>query len=587
MFEHPFIKGANQYLIEVALDSSGHSFQHPVASSKDSSTAALISHFEFGKKYVWRYTGLYKGKQLGWNGPYNFEILNSDLVNKKMIRVRVLQNDSTLNAGGLITLDVPRVIVDRNGNFVWFLPPDTGNAQQAPIGFSRAPSSLIRSQNITNFASISSITNDLRFSPAGTITLLDRGKAEERNLKGNILWRAPNQVNLNSDQIDETKRYEYSHCFKKLANGNYMVIAGGNAFFARSILGNLDTVNDKKDMGNDDGEIIVGYEMIEEFDRNDSLVWSWSSKNYFDSIELKSMLSSKPDKGLLNRTPGGHMNAFDVDEKNGFVYAGFRNVSRVIKIDKKSGQVVCAWGAGIKYRGAPNGNGFFLKQHETSLLHDNAIAVFNNGNFQPADAGGAFPRISSVVIFTQPSDSINSRLIWKFDCRFDSLDNLSIRGGSVDEMKNGNLLVDMGTVNRVFEVTRTKRVVWNALIEKFNPGDSSWQPLALYRAHYTSSLYPCYFTIQTNVDTLTDKVQKFQLRIFNDGTEEDTYQVNISSKTGVYKKQFTTDIVTGRKSIRFEIAPEKIPTANDIIEVSVTSKTNPDLKRSVNVRYNR
>ncbi len=296
------------------------------------------------------------------------------------------------------------------------------------------------------------------------------------------------------------------------------------------------------------------------------------------------MILSKPDKGLRNGSPGGHMNAFDVDEKNGVVYAGFRNISRVIKIDKKSGQVICAWGANMNYRGAKNGDGFFLKQHETALLHDGTLAVFNNGGLQPGTIGNAvYASNSSVVIFTQPSDSINSRLIWKFDCRFDSSQNNLSLGGSVDELKNGNLLVDMGTVNCVFEVTRDKRIVWNAVIEKYRLSDSTWQPYGLYRAHYTSSLYPCYFTVQTNIDALNVKVQEFQLRIFNDGTESDSYQINIKSTSGAYNKQLTTDVLPGKKSISLEMVPVNLPVMDDIIEVSVKSKSNPDLVRKLTI----
>ena len=87
MFEHPQIYGADAYLIEIAADSI--SFDHPMVEQTDSSTATMLSNFKFGNKYAWRYTGLHNGKQLGWNGPYNFEILNHPFQDKKIFRVKV------------------------------------------------------------------------------------------------------------------------------------------------------------------------------------------------------------------------------------------------------------------------------------------------------------------------------------------------------------------------------------------------------------------------------------------------------------------------------------------------------------------
>jgi hypothetical protein len=245
-----------------------------------------------------------------------------------------------------------------------------------------------------------------------------------------------------------------------------------------------------------------------------------------------------------------------------------------------------AWGTNMKYRGIENGDGFFFKQHETALLRDGSIAVFNN-NMARDNPDKADHHHSSVVIFTQPTDSINSRVIWKYECQFDSINIASHRGGGVDELKNGNLLVCMGTVNRIFEVTRDKRIVWSSIIEQRDQQDSIWVPVVLYRAHYTSSLYPCYFTTQTNLDTLNKKSASFQLRIFNDGTEDDSYQVSISSASGCYQKHFSTAILPGSRSVRFEIAPDKVPTTNDKIEISVKSKTNPDFKRITYLPYSK
>lgn len=564
MFEHPRVKGADEYMIEVTLDDGSKSFVSPLVKRIDSSTAIMLSNFEFGKKYVWRYTGLHSGKELAWNGPYNFETLSNPITDKKLMRARVLQNDSLANAGGLIVLDLICGIIDRKGNFVWFLPDYLG----PPVKYDEKLPPTVA-------------FNDLRISRFGTLTLLNNGKAEEMDLRGNVLWMAPKRPEFNPDSLNTGHAYQYHHCFKRLESGNYMVIDRATDFrSALSVFGhNNSSVPGTK---NDTEKVEVTYEIIKEFDSDGNLVWNWSSENYFDFPSLNQLITQQSDPGVISNGAGGHMNTFEADEKNGFIYAGFRNASRIIKIDKRTGHVVCAWGAGANYRDAPNAEGFFAKQHGLCLLNNGSIAVFNNGYFKPENAVTG-TSLSSVVVFTQPSDNGNSKLAWKFDCRLDSLSNFSQRGGNVIEMENDNLLVCMGSVDRIFEVNPGKRVVWNAVVECHV--DSSWREVSLNRAHYTSSLYPCYFTIQTNCDTLNSGQVTFQLKVFNNGTEDDSYDVDILSQSGNYKKQFSTSVLRGGKSITFQVSPVKLPAGNDEIRVSVKSATNPDFIRTAYVQY--
>ena len=555
MFEHPQVTGADQYVVQVALNDGSNKFSHLVFNQKDSSTATMASGFEFGKNYIWRYSGLQKGRVIGWQGPFAFEIRMGPTVDKKSFKVNVLQNNAP-NTGGLIVLDLCGNIIDRNGNPVWFCPmPPEINTDNTVSGF-------------TVFHN-----NAMRVTPAGTITSIMNRKAQERDLNGNVIWQAPMRVNNVTDTLKYLSPFAYHHCFKKLASGNYMVIDQDNLAVPDSV------VNLRRDGApfniiarSTGGSSLVVDETIKEFDATGKLVWSWSSEKYFSNAELSRMLQTRPDSTLLHREPGGHMNVFDVDEQNGFVYAGFRNVSRVIKIDKKNGQVVNAWGDDMRYNGKPNGDRFFMKQHGLTLLHNGNLALFNN-NPQPMLKPGERAQ-SAVVVFTQPADTGCSKIAWRYACDFDSAENMASVGGNVDELKSGNLLVCMGAVNRVFEITPDKKVVWNAVVETFNTIDSTWRKFSLYQAHYTSSLYPCYFSIQTQQAI---GAAETQLKVFNDGSEDDDYVVEISGYAG--KKQFSTGTVHSKKSVGYNINTYALPA-----RVTVTSKTNPAFIRVVDVR---
>ena len=543
MFEHERVRGASEYLIEVKqTDENDSSFRLPAYSQRDSSTASMISNFEFGKKYQWRFTGLNNGQILGWHGPYNFTITTNIHINKGFYRARVVHNDSVANAGGLIVMDMSHSIVDRNGNFVWFLPPDISEE----TGGASSPSN-------NDFT-----IDDMRLSPFGTVTYISNERAEERDLSGHLLWRAPVEGSSN-DSAHTGRKHRYHHCFQRLQSGNYMVLDRD------SILVRIDT-----------GYVFMEDENICEFDKNKNLIWSWSSEHYLDSIEIKKIVQSKADSGMLDPTPGGHLNSFYADEANGYIYAGFRNINRIIKIDKKTGNVVGEWGTGMK-----NGDGFFAKQHGLYLLSDGSVVVFSNGE-RNSPSGDKADLYSSVVNFSQAADNQNSRVIQKFDCILDSVKYQSRRGGNVDELKNGNLLVCTGAVGRIFEIDRNKDMVWSAVIERGLKKGTIWRPYALNRAHYTSSLYPNYFTTQCKTDTIRENDKVCKLKIFNDGTEADSYIISILDPShSTYKTPVITSLVSAHTSVDIEIPAEGLAAKTKKIKVRVQSKTNTDRTRYV------
>jgi len=131
---------------------------------------------------------------------------------------------------------------------------------------------------------------------------------------------------------------------------------------------------------------------------------------------------------------------------------------------------------------------------------------------------------------------------------------------------------------RVLEVTENKKIVWGCRITLNNPNGPSlyhW----LYRAHCISSLYPCYFTLQSLQDTLHANSRVFYIRIFNKGSESDTYNIRVSSSSGWALPGFSSNIIGANSSVTIPVKGSKAFTAGDKILVDVTSKTNPDFER--------
>ena len=547
MFEYGKVTGSGYYLLQLIEDTSGASFIHPLVQQKDSSTATLISNLQFGKKYQWRYAAIREGETPVWKGPYRFEIVANPLLDNNFVRFTVTKNDTTANAGGLIVNDCMHTICDRSGKLVWYLDKVDWHVVLKKKNLELKPQIL-----------------DLRLTPYGTVTFLADSLALECDLNGNALWIAPNDGKVSGGATEW-----YNHDFKRLPNGHYMVLS--NELW-RKLPPYLDTLTVKKKYPI--AKVVDGKEFAKadlatviEYDKKGKVVWSWSSKNYLDS----NAIAPKKTSDSVDYELDAHVNAFSVDAKNQYVYVGFRNISRVVKVEKKTGRVADSWGLKLPSGEARN-SVLIHQQHDANVIDDSSVAVFNSNDYPGRDS------FSRAVIFSTLPGS-DGKITWSFDCDFDSLDRHAYRsGGNVDKLKNGNLLVCMGNMNYIFEVTPDKKIVWQSIIKAGGKTGEIYFH-RLYRAHYVSSLYPCYFTFQANRDTVSQKAPNFKVRIFNKGSESDSYQVKIRSSSGTFLKQFKTATLGAGQSDLFEIKPGKVITTNDKIEIVINSITNPDFER--------
>jgi hypothetical protein len=518
MFDYPEEKGAITYVVTVfkisknSVNGETKSDTVPVFSQRDSTTATLIVDFEFGSDYLWYYSAFDKtGKEIKRSVDFAFSILPLP----ENYRVHVVKNDKK-GQGGLISFDFAQLICDRNGKVVWF-------QKTIPGEFSR--DGLIR---------------DLKMTPAGTLTFITTKNVFETSLDGRILFKGPDP-NLFTKG---TKDF-YHHGFDRLPSGNYLTM--GTHHELRSVPG-------------DTAHVLVEYGTLLEFNRFGKVVWSWDSKTYLTDAKL-----------FHNKLPDGkfdtdsHLNAVTQDDSSKYIYAGFRNLNTIIKIDKATGKVVSEYN-----------DGFFWHQYGATLFPDGSIGVFNNDSI--ADP----KKTSSVVIFSQPKNpGEKSKILWKYSCKFDTLsDGKSERDGNIDLLPNGDYLVNMGTLHRTIEINKNKKLLWDAFVEEYAAPAKMWVPVRQYRAHYISSLYPCYYTATAIVDTISaDK--KITVIINNEGTEPDSYYIDSKTNTEPYSNTAEAVSVAEERSGKFNI-----PSAQNgkrITEIRIRSVVNPDFVRIISL----
>lgn len=519
MFEYPAVSKAMEYHLVVrqrVVNDKKDTTIVPAIDQRDSTTATLVDGLHFNSLYEWDVEALdASGKTISKSPTHRFSILYFPETDPALNRVRVIKNDSK-NVSGLVTLDYSHSIVNRAGDPVWTV---------VPIPMMISPSDLIR---------------DIRVTPQGTITMLTTRQVYELDIDGKILWKGPNDGAVSGDKSEY-----YHHAFQRLPNGNYLAMS--NEIIVKNLPDGSDTVR-------------VNFGTLIEYPFWGKPVWVWRSKDYFTGNEI---FNSRSDKGKLQASL--HLNAVSVDAKGEYLYAGFRDMNRVLKIEKKTGKVVASYG-----------NKMFWHQHDANIFPDGTIAVFNNDSI-------ADPKItSSAMIFDQ---STPPKITWKLDCNFDSLSNgKSEKMGSVDLLPNGHYLIDMGGVNRVIEVSREKEIFWDVFPESWSVTEKKWTELKQYRAHYASSLYPCYFTARLSQDAWTKGTKQVLVKITNEGTEADTYTISYTVKGKADAPVvINVDKLEASKTTAIPVKPAKGLGKGETLEIKITSVTNPVFFRTLTI----
>lgn len=405
----------------------------------------------FGKRYSWQISYVNKtGKVIDKTPVSTFVTRYNQFADTSKFRLKVIKNNVT-NKDMYVFIDGTRCLYDMNGNPLWFIPD--------------MPGLIDETVNI----------RDIKLTKQNTITFFTRNDAFEIDYHGNILWRAPNDGKVSGDSVEH-----YHHEFTRLSNGNYMV--AGNA----SVILPLPKTVDAGAVKNDPTIFQRGDSMFKkvecgtiiEYDTTGKIVWVWRSGDYFSKADLLSRQSIR--EGGLSDTRT-HMNSFFFDEKNKVIYAGFRDISRVVKISYPSGKCIASYGESYVENEPRQGDGFFHAQHAPMINNEGNLFLFNN-NTPSRRYNNQVERASSLLVLKEPiTDKDSLTKIWEFSCNIDSIASpIGGSGGNAHELENGSYIVCMGSTNRNFIVDINKKIVWNALSQMKN-NDNIWTSYSNYR----------------------------------------------------------------------------------------------------------
>lgn len=475
MFEYNPVFGATEYRIHIFPQTKfgGNDTKRETIIRNHSLAVIIDNILEFGENYKWYYEAYINNIKIKSSDEFFFGINPCPFIDSNRYKFSVTQFDS-IALNNILFLDQLGIAINRKGKPIWFLANEKKSTYR-----------------------------NIAMSNNGTITLLQDNNCIEKDLLGNVIWLAPNDGMISGDSAEY-----YHHDFAKLKDGT---------FFTTSYI-----FDKAANPSNPSAFIKIRYNTLIQYDVNKKVLWSWNEKNFIDS---RTMFA-----GILKdqtESAGTHLNSFFVDEKNNCILTSYRNDSRIAMIDKKTGLFKYQF-TGKKDTLLPESAvaADFSKQHHATILKNGNIMFYNNNvDFNNPNGNAVFPH---VVIISPPTNSKKAEVIWDYECSTSAFPKgVNGKEGFAKELPNGNILISMGGANRSIEVTRNKKIVWECFFEKTDATTNTWQPVNNYRTNFTSSLYPQYYTVDMGIAADSLPLKNHAITINNEGTEDDSYQINI------------------------------------------------------------
>jgi hypothetical protein len=238
------------------------------------------------------------------------------------------------------------------------------------------------------------------------------GAALEMDWNGRILW--------------EVREENHHHDGSRLRNGNVILLCATIIPEALAV-----QVQGGRPGTEDDGEMWADY--LVEMTTDGRIVWEWRAWEHLDPRQ--DVITAVQD----TRQEWSHGNAV-VELPDGNLMVSFRNISTVITIERRTGNII--WKLG-----APPLSG----QHAPTPLPNGNLLIFDNG---PHRLDDTWPH--SRVIEVDPA---TKEIVWKYQ-ETPVFYFYSPRISNAQRLPNGNTLICEGSFGRFFEVTAGGDVVW-------------------------------------------------------------------------------------------------------------------------------
>ncbi len=204
---------------------------------------------------------------------------------------------------------------------------------------------------------------------------------------------------------------------------------------------------------------------------NREVVWEWHGHDHIE--ELKALVGiefPRPDEdwahcNTAQSIPENELGKRDSRFRAGNVMFSYRTLDTIGVIDRETGEIVWAWGPGE-----------LDKQHQPNMLPNGHIIIFDNGTAR---------KYSRIV----EMDPASGEIVWEYlGDPPESFFSSAVSGQQ--RLPNGNTLICSGGQARIFEVTPTKEIVWEYMLEYHHPngGGGFYRHSGRYAPEYVEPL---------------------------------------------------------------------------------------------------
>lgn len=452
-FTFPENKGAVKGTVQIAAGTfnSADSFEQRLLPEVTIAGNKVVTEVpSFGQQYTWRV--IYRGKKgvINKSELHHFSVGSIPTTDTSSVRLRILK-PATAYTTAYVFSDASKILYDMAGNPVWYMPYISGVTDR------------------------NTVIRDMKLSCKNTITFLANDKPHEISYDGLLLWKAPRGGKVASDSMER-----YHHEVTRLSNGHYMTL--GTELFPMMWVKDSakdSTLVEASEVGMSKSQMShmkLNYGTIVEYDEQNTLVWWWKSSYFYKDIEYVNPTNNRRIYDL-------HENAFYYDEKRNTIHVSFKNISQILKINYPEGSMADAYG-GILTPENPDDT-MFSEQHGIKITKNGNLLVFNNNT-------NNLTRPPKIVLLKEPAKAGEKlKKIWEYSYPLD-LHNVRrmplTNGGNVVELPDESIFASLCTpYSNMFIVSKEKKLLWDAIQEKVNPGTKEWMPMTIYRASIISS----------------------------------------------------------------------------------------------------
>ena len=170
--------------------------------------------------------------------------------------------------------------------------------------------------------------------------------------------------------------------------------------------------------------------------KNGKVVFEWRSsehKELYDYIEDLKSLNIEEENDYI------HINKIIIDPKDNNIIASFRNISTILKIDRKTGKIIWTLGGKGDDFGLTKDQKFGY-QHSLSFTSDHSLMIYDNKDNRPALGIKNESRIIKINL-----DEENKKVEKYTDYRLENVYSMAMGSVQVIDEENDVFLVTYGT----------------------------------------------------------------------------------------------------------------------------------------------